>query len=225
MRKTLLATTVLFALAAFPAKADILLDTNGLGGTGTNVTFNSFNQQLGLVLGTLNGQHNEIVRFRDISGNPNFEGTAGSNGNDIKLFNTSDLDITVFDGANLVQVGTTRDIFSVKGEGSLFIRVTAQETDGSFKTFNFGSLTDADFQLSTSAQQGFDLTAINGEIISDVDVFVVGGSITDFEHFRIDAVPLVAAVPELSTWAMMCLGFIGIAGMAGRKQWQGFRLA
>lgn len=35
----------------------------------------------------------------------------------------------------------------------------------------------------------------------------------------------VAAVPEASTWAMMLLGFFGIAGMAGRKHWKGFRLA
>ena len=40
-----------------------------------------------------------------------------------------------------------------------------------------------------------------------------------------DLTTAVTAVPEPSTWAMMILGFVGIAGMAGRKQWKGFRLA
>lgn len=35
----------------------------------------------------------------------------------------------------------------------------------------------------------------------------------------------VAAVPEPATWAMMLLGFLGVAGMGARKQWKGFRLA
>jgi len=220
MRRLLLAATALIALAA-PASADIILDTTGIGGTGTNVVFNSFDPTLGLVLGTLNGQNNEIVRFQDRSFDPLFSGTAGGGGNAIKLFNTRDLDIQVFDATNTIQLGTTRDVFSLKGTGSLFINVTTQELDGSFKTTLFGSLTDAAYQLSTTAQSGFDLQAINGEIISDVDVYVVGGlgtRITDFEHFRIDVTPLANAVPEASTWAMMILGFLGVGGLAMRKR-------
>jgi hypothetical protein len=191
MKGLLLAGVTTLALMT-AAHADVILDTSGLGGTGTNVTFNSFNPLLGLVLGTLNGQNNDIVRFRDISGNANFSGSAGSNGNDIKLFNTSDLDITVFDATDLIQLGTTRDIFSIKGSGSAFFNITTQEPDGTFQTTPFGL--PGGYALSANAQSGFDFRAINGEIISDIDVFVVGGIITDFEHFRIDAVPL-AAVP------------------------------
>ena len=221
MRRLLLSLTALAAFAAAsPASADVIIDTRGLGGTGTNVVFNSFDPTLGLVLGTLNGQNNEIVRFQDRSFDPLFSGTAGGGGNAIKLFNTRDLDIQVFDATNTIQLGTTRDVFSLKGTGSLFINVTTQELDGSFKTTLFGSLTDAAYQLSTTAQSGFDLQAINGEIISDVDVYVVGGlgtRITDFEHFRIDVTPL-AAVPEASTWAMMIIGFLGVGGLAMRKR-------
>jgi hypothetical protein len=229
MRKLLFATAALLALSG-AAQADVIIDTRGLGGTGTNVTFNSFDPTLGLVLGTLNGQNNEIVRFQDLSFNPDFSGTAGGGGNAIKLFNTSNLDIQVYDASNTIQLGTTRDVFSLKGTGSLFINVTTQELDGTFKTTLFGSLTDAAYQLSTTAQSGFDLTAINGEIISDIDLYVVGGlgtRITDFEHFRIDVTPL-AAVPEASTWAMMILGFFGIGGMTmlrKRKGEHAFRVA
>ena len=214
MRKLLLATTALFALAG-AAKAEIVLDTTGQGGTGNNVIFSSI---LGgnLILGKLNGQNDEVVRFFDKSNTSTFTGSA--NGNDIKIFNTSDLDITVFDRTNLLQLATTRDIFSIKGDGTLFIRATAKETDGSFKDFNFS-------QVLGNGQNGFDLKAINGEVIWDVDLRVVGGSIQDFEHFRIDIAPQVAAVPEVSTWAMLILGFAGIGAMGMRKKLGGVRLA
>jgi hypothetical protein len=227
MKQLLLATVAAVALI-IPAKADVILDTTGLGGTGNNVVFSQIASS-SLVLGHLNGQNNEVVRFRDLSPSPNpllpFSGS--QSGNDIKIVNTNDLDITVFDAANLVQLGTTRDIFSLKGSGSVFIRVDAVDALGNAETFNFGSLTLAAFQLSASAQQGFDFTASNGEVIKDIDVFLVGlnANITDFEHFRIDAAPIpTAAVPELSTWLMMILGFagVGLVGMRKRRE-HGFR--
>jgi opacity protein-like surface antigen len=215
MKRLLLATTAFLALASAPARAEIVLDTTGQGGTGNNVIF-SQNLGGGLILGRLNGQNDEVVRFRDLSGNGNFTGAA--NGNDIKINNTSDLDITVFDRNNATQLGVTRDIFSIKGDGTLLIRATALETDGTLKDFNYS------FVLG-NGQNGFDFKAINGEFIWDVDLKVVGGSIQDFEHFRIDVAPNVGAVPEPATWAMMILGFLGIGGLGMRKKLGGIRLA
>jgi len=220
MRKLLLVTTALLALSALPAKAEITFDTTGLGGTGTNVIFSSiFDNRL--ILGRLNGQNDEVVRFRDLTPtqDPNNPFTGAANGNDIKIFNTEDLDISVFNSTNLTQLGVTRDVFSVKGDGTLFLRVTALETDGTFKDFFLS-------QELTSGQNGFDIQAVNGEKIWDVDLRVVGGRITDFEHFRIDVAPAVAAVPELSTWFMMILGFAGVGLVSLRKR-EGtpFRLA
>jgi hypothetical protein len=210
MRRLLAMLATTCALVA-PATADVILDTNGQGGTGDNVIFNSFNPLLGLVLGTLNGQHNEIVRFRDLSGNAGFAGTGGQNGNDIKIFNTSDLDITVFDPTNTTQITTARDIFSLKGSGDVFIRVTALESDNSFKVFNFGS-----FTLS-NGQSGFDLQAINGENIFDIDIFTSPtGVITDFEHYRID--PAVRAVPGPVVGAGLPGILAGLVGLWGWKR-------
>ena len=217
MRRLLLSLTALAALT-LPAQADIVLDTTGLGGTGNNVIFSSiFDSRL--ILGRLNGQNNEVVRFRDLTPtqDPLNPFTGSANGNDIKIFNTVDLDINVFDSTNLTQLGVTRDVFSIKGDGTLFIRVTALEADGTFKDFNFS-------QALTNGQNGFDFQAINGEKIWDVDLRVVGGRITDFEHFRIDVTPNVGAVPEPATWAMMILGFCGVGFMAYRRKNQ-FRLA
>jgi hypothetical protein len=209
MKKLLMAAATLSVLAC-PAYADVILDTNGQGGTGDNVIFNAIANS-SLVLGSLNGQHNEIVRFRDLSGNPNFTGTGGQNGNDIKLFNTANLDITVFDSTDITQVTTSRDIFSLKGTGTVFFHVTALEGDGTTKIFNFGSLTDAAFQLS-NGQSGFDLKAINGESIKDIDVFVsAGGVISDFEHYRID----VATVPAPIVGAGLPGLLAGLFGLVG----------
>jgi hypothetical protein len=233
MRKLLFATTALIALSG-AAKADVLLDTTGLGGTGTNVVFTGIDPTNSrLILGHLNGQHNEIVRFFDVSNTTGFSGAA--NGQDIKIVNTRDLDITVFDATNTIQLGTTRDIFSLKGTGDVFFRVSAVKADGTAEVFNFTNLAGGVAGLggggydlgNGNRQNGFDFSVANGEVITDIDLFLgATGMINDFEHFRIDAspIPQVAAVPEASTWAMMIAGFFGIGGLAMRRKRQ-LRLA
>jgi hypothetical protein len=210
MRRLLLTATALLALAA-PASAEIVLDTHGLGGTGNNVIFNSVFDS-NTVLGTLNGQNNEVVRFVDRSQTGSFTGTSGQNGNDIKLFNTFDLDIAVFDATNTTQLAVTRQVFSLVGSGSVIFHVTALESDGSFQNFNF-------FETLGNGQNGYDFLAINGEKIWDIDI-VTGPNtnITAFEHFRIDVTPQVAAVPEASTWLMLIAGFAGVGAMGLRKR-------
>jgi len=212
------ASLATFALA-LPAQATILLDETGLGGTGNNVVFSSIANS-GLILGRLNGQNDEVVRFLDRSAfNPDgglltglFSGSA--NGNDIKIVNTSELDITVFDRTNLTQLTTTRDIFSIVGTGTLFIRATALEADGSFQNFFFSS-------VLKNGQNGFDLQAIDGERIWDVDIRVAGGFITDFEHFRIDVAPNVTAVPIPAVGSglpMLVAGLMGIVALNRKRK-------
>jgi hypothetical protein len=226
MRKFLLACTALVALSV-PASADVLLDTTGLGGTGNNVVFTGIDPlNSRLILGHLNGQNNEVVRFFDVSNTTGFSGAA--NGQDIKIVNTRDLDITVFDSTNTIQLGTTRDIFSLKGTGDVFFRVSAVKADGTAETFNFTGLAGnvaglggGGYDLGNGNQQnGFDFSVANGEVITDIDLFLkVGGMINDFEHFRIDATPIpTAAVPEASTWAMMIAGFLGVGALSMRKR-------
>jgi hypothetical protein len=221
MKRLFLATALLAFAAATPASAEIILDTNGLGGTGNNVIFNSvFNTNT--VLGTLNGQNQEVVRFVDRSGNGGFTATAGQNGNDIKLFNSFDLDITVFDSTNTTQLGVTREVFSLVGSGTVVFTAIALEADGSFKPFVWT-------ETLKNGQNGFDFTAINGEKIWDLDIFLgPNTTVSAFEHYRIDVTPNVGAVPEASTWIMLLAGFAGIGGMAMRRRRQGehaFRIA
>jgi len=228
MKKLLLNTAALIVLmAATPAMADVFLDTQGIPGTGNNVVFTGIDpSNPRLILGHLNGQNNEVVRFFDVSNTTGFTGAA--NGQDIKINNTRDLDITVFNSTNTIQLGTTRDIFSLKGTGDVFFRVQAVDANGNAETFNFTNLAGGvaglgggGYDLGNGNQQnGFDFSVGNGEVITDIDLFLgATGMINDFEHFRIDAAPIpTAAVPEPSTWAMMILGFCGVVVMGARKR-------
>jgi hypothetical protein len=188
MKRFMLASTMLLGLAVMPAKADVILDPH-LSGTGDNVVFDSVSGNV--AFGSFNGQHSGFAQFTDLSGNSSFTGAA--NGNDIKISNTSDLQIVVFGTDKTTVLGTATDVFSLIGNGVVTASVVA--TDGTF-SFNLGTI--------NGAQSGFTLSAINGEVISKVTLNDVGGVITDFEHYRID----VASVPGPVIGA-------GLPGLAG----------
>jgi len=178
------AATLVLALAT-PAAADVILSTN-LSGTGDNVVFQSL---LGHVaVGAFNGQHTGIVDFTDLSNDALFIGAA--NGNDIKIANTSNLQVQVFNSAGTIIQNTLTDVFSLKGTGSVTAFVSAVDKNGvaePIKTFSLGA-------LDPNAQSGFTLSAINGEQITKFALVDTGGTIADFEHYRVD-VAGVAAVP------------------------------
>jgi len=216
MKRLLLATTALIALATVtPAKADIILDTQ-LSGTGDNVIFQSLTSNL--LVGSFNGQHSGLVNFTCLGGCTNF--TGAQNGNDLKISNFNNLGVQVFDTAGINVLPTATDVFSLKGTGDVTVFVTANEVGGGTKLFTFDLGV-----IDPNAQSGFTLSAINGETIDHFTLLDVGGTVADFEHYRIDVATGVSAVPEPATWAMMLLGFLGVAGMGARKQWKGFRLA
>jgi len=198
MKRLLLATAL--AMTPVAAMADVTL-LNQLSGTGDNVVFDS--QSGGLILGSFNGMNQGVVDFTDLSGNPLFTGAA--NGNDIKISETSDLRVQVFDTTNTSVLATTTDVFSLKGTGDVTAFVTANEQGGGTMlfTFNLGA-------IDPNAQSGFTLTAINGETINQYVLLDTGGTIADFEHYRVD-VAATSAVPEPATWGMMLLGFVGLA--------------
>jgi hypothetical protein len=190
-----LLTGVLFAMAIpIAAQADVTL-LDKLSGTGDNVIFDSLSGNV--ALGTFNGQHQGVVDFTDLSNNAGF--TGASNGNDIKISNTSNLFIQVFDTTNTTILPTSTQVFSLKGTGD--VTAFVQATDGVF-TFDLGV-------IDPNAQSGFTLLATNGEVMTALRLFDTGGTISDYEHYRIDVA--TSAVPEPSTWAMLLLGFIGLA--------------
>jgi hypothetical protein len=206
MKKLLLLSAVLLAgtaLVSMPAQADVTVKDN-LSGTGDNVVFNSLSGDLAIAL--LNGQHTGTVEFRDLSGSTTF--TAAANGNDIKIEGSQNLFIQVFN-TNHDLVGTTTQVFSVTGTGDLNAFVQANDANGNpepIKFFDLGNL--------KNGQNGFTFTAINGEIMTSLRLVDVGGTITDFEHYRIDVAPL-AAVPLPPAVLLFVSGLAGI-GMLKR---------
>src|SRR6516165_1699744 len=203
MRRMLFATVALLALA-MPAKADVILDPH-LSGTGDNVVFDSFSGNL--AIGSFNGTHTGFAHFTDLSGNPGFAGSA--NGNDIKISNTNDLFIQVFDTTQTMVLGTSTQVFSLKGTGD--VTAFVQATDGTF-VFDLGV-------IDPSAQSGFTLTAVNGEVMNSLTLFDNTGVITDYEHYRID----VASVPGpivgagLIPW-LLGTGCFGLYGLNRRRK-------
>ena len=204
MRKFLLASSMLLACAVLPAKADVILDPH-LSGTGDNVVFDSFSGNL--AIGSFNGQHSGFAHFTDLSGNPSFAGSA--NGNDIKIANTSDLFIQVFDTTQTMVLPTSTQVFSLKGTGDVTAFVNA--TDGTF-VFDLGV-------IDPNAQSGFTLTAVNGEVMNSLTLFDNTGVISDYEHYRID----VASVPGpivgagLVPW-LIGTGCFGLFGLNRRRK-------
>lgn len=206
MKKLLLASVL--TLAVSPAVADVIIQ-DMLSGTGDNVVFDSFN---GLVaVGRFNGQHQGLVDFSCLAGCNGFIGSA--NGNDIKIANTNDLKVQVFDNTGINVLNTATDVFSIKGTGAGTAFVTATESDGTSKLFTF------DLGVFGNNQSGFTLTAINGETINSFRVVDVGGTITDFEHYRID-IAATAAVPGplAGTGIPGVLAAFAMAGLAWRRR-------
>jgi hypothetical protein len=197
--KTLFAMIAMIALLATgAARADVLLDPH-LSGTGDNVIADSVSTNS--AVGHLNGMHIDVVDYTGLD--TGFTGAAS--GNDIKIDNTVGIIIDVKDPTNTFEVGTTTQVFSLKGTGDVHLSVTA--TDGTF-TFDLGT-------IDPNAQSGYTLTAINGEVMTTLALLDVGGTITDFEHNRIDVA--VSAVPLPGAVWLFGSGLIGLTVLSRRK--------
>jgi len=219
MKNLLLATAAALAigLAVPPANADVVID-NKLSGTGDNVIFDSSTPG-SQVVGSFNGQHQGFVDFNCLAGCTNYVGA--QNGNDIKITadGLTNLSIQVFN-TSLQVLDTATDVFSITGTGHVFVGVTSDEPGGGTQFTNFDLF--ALFGALGPGQNGFTLTAINGETINKFTILDVGGTITDFEHYRVDvaaqAVPgpiLGAGLPGIVT---ACLGLWGLARRRKNQQ-------
>jgi hypothetical protein len=184
------------------ARADVIL-TDSLSGTGDNVVFDSVTGSL--VKGTFNGQHTGFVDFTDLSGNPGFTGAA--NGNDIKITDTSNMSVQVFN-ADGTATGTTDQVFSLKGTGDVTAHMFAIAANGTVEadqSFDLGP-------ISPNAQSGFTFKTINGEVMATMVLVDAGGVISDYEHYRID----VAALPTVGApGPTVASGLPGIAMAIG----------
>jgi hypothetical protein len=201
VRKLLGMLAASIMLVALPARASVLLDTN-LSGTGDNVIADTVGTTS--AVGHLNGQHIDVVDYTGLTAG--FTGAAS--GNDIKIDNTVGIIIDVKDPTNTFEIGTLTQVFSLKGTGDVHLSVTTN--DGTF-FFDLG-------MIDPNAQSGFTLTAINGELMTTLALLDVGGTITDFEHNRIDVGANLAATPLPGAVWLFASGLGGLMMLGGRRR-------
>ena len=229
MKNLLLVTTALLALTG-AARADVVLtESGGMNGAQSNVVFDGAAPDLESVTGHFNN-NTDTVKFTDLAGAAHPFTSAAAHGQDIKITGATDIGIQVFLAGGAL-TGTTKDIFSLSGTGTITMVVNAVKADGTVEMFNLPVSGQAGTPFTIDGSQNFfELNASNGEVVTGLEIIDTGGTITDFEHYRIDAaaIPAVAAVPEASTWMMMIAGFFGIGGIAmakRRREGHAFRIA
>jgi hypothetical protein len=209
MKKLMLASVFALGLATTQASADVIITDKG-GSTGDLVTFDSVVSGVS-VTGTFNGQHTGDVVFKCLTDCSGFTGAA--DGNDIKINNFGSMNVQVFDSTGTTVQPTATDIFSISGTGDVTVSVVANESGGGTSTFTF-DLLSLFGPLTPNAQNFFTLTAINGETINNFTIADTGGTITEFEHYRVDIAaapvpgPIVGAgIPGLIAGAFGLFGF------------------
>lgn len=215
MKKLLFATAVLLLPLVLPAKADVIID-NKLSGTGDNVIFDSATPG-SLVVGSFNGQHTGLVDFKCLGGCTNY--TGAQNGNDIKITadGLTNMSVQVFDVTGVNVQPTATDVFSITGTGDVKVFATANEPGGGTQltTFDLTSL----FGPLGPGQNGFTLTAINGETIDHFALLDTGGTITDFEHYRVDVANVAVPGPIVGAGLPgLIAGGLALIGLARRRK-------
>ena len=192
-----------------PAAHKLTLSSNTkLSGTGQNVVLNSVTGDLALA--QLNGPNLEFVRFRDLTGSTTF--AAQSTGNDIKLTGSNNIFIQVFDVTNQTLLGTTTEVFSLNGTGNVQAFVQAVDQFGNAEPLQFFDLG----AITLTGANNFTFSAINGEVMTSLRLTSLGaGTITSFEHFRIDVAPIPLQVPGPAVGAGLPALLAGLFGLFG----------
>jgi hypothetical protein len=240
MRKLLLATTALLALSAAPASAftiDIIAafsqNTSFADPAGVSVeTYagSGSNQRINI---TGSNGFNSYVGLDGPGGlaNPSglFIGNQGSDTSPFGLANNSRVYLAAGGGDGVTGGTVAMSGFAPSNSlGLLWGTVDSGDFRNRITTAGPGGIDviTGSMVLTACADQGF--TCVDGQTnvflrINDLDTFT-SAKFTDRDANSFEFVPLAAAVPELSTWAMFILGFAGIGGLAMRRKGQ-LRLA
>ena len=157
-------------------------------------------------------QSTDTVKFTDLAGANGLtpSRSAAAHGQDIKIVGATDIGIQVFLAGGAL-TGTTKDIFSLSGTGTITMVVNAVDANGVAETFNLPVSGQAGTPFTIDGSQNFfELNASLGEVVTALEIIDTGGTISDFEHYRIDA----AAIPTVGGSAgivklpvMMGIGF------------------
>jgi hypothetical protein len=242
MRRLLLATTALLALSVAPASAftiDIIATFN------QNV---SFSDPAGVSVETYAGTgSNQRINTAGGNGLNNYisaDGPGGPANNPSGLF----IGNITNDTSPFGKLNDSRVYLSAGGGDGVNGGVVALSGFAPSNSLGllWGTVDSGDFRnrIVTAGPGGLDV--ITGSMVlqachdqgftcgeGDTNVFLringldtfTSAKFTDRDANSFEFVPLVAAVPEASTWAMMILGFIGMGFVGMRKKLGGVRIA
>jgi hypothetical protein len=190
-----------------PASASIVI-TQGATGTGNNVLFQNVvgNGTTSLSTDTNQGDRVTFTSNEALTGD-NSSGQARISAVDGSLNN---LEWHLSDPTLGYDLGVFNiNVPNPNGGPATSVTVYAYDQNNTefSNTFNLGN-----------GQNFFTVDSDDLQSITSIRFEAFGGIVSDVRQVRIDGITSIAAVPEISTWAMMILGFFGVGAMTYRQR-------